>query len=355
MIKDLEQIQNQIGYQFHNLNLLYQAFTRKSFAQENDGADNEILEFVGDRALDLVITKILMDANGYLAEEDNEYYSELTEGELTELKKRLVQRKTLAHRIDILGWSQFLFMGKGDIKNKVNNQESVREDLFEAVIGAVTIDSNWNLEVLEGVVELMLDPDSELENNDNENYVKLVQDWFLKRYGAYPFVECRPDSYNEQYVVPLTWNMNVVRTRPRARFVDLHNTQQKQGYKCLLVIDEVRTRFEGYGDSKGEARYELCKLVYEYLENNNLINTIQDEIDHPSKEMAINQLEILARRGYFSIPTYEFAGSYDSDGNSVWRCTCCIDNSRKTHAVSSSKKDAKKQAAYEMLQQVLGI
>ncbi|MBO4703074.1 MAG: hypothetical protein J5625_10500, partial [Lachnospiraceae bacterium] len=101
----LDEIQSQLGYSFKNEDILQQAFIRKTYAMENGGADNEVLEFVGDRALDIVVTKYLMGKYEYLTEQTvdydededcNEYYSELSEGELTEQKKRLVQKKTLA-------------------------------------------------------------------------------------------------------------------------------------------------------------------------------------------------------------------------------------------------------------------
>lgn len=56
----------------------------------------------------------------------------------------------------------------------------------------------------------------------------------------------------------------------------------------------------------------VCKLAYEYLQKHDLLFSIQDEIENPNKADAINQLEILARRGYFSIPTYDFEQEYDN-------------------------------------------
>ncbi len=54
--------------------------------------------------------------------------------------------------------------------------------------------------------------------------------------------------------------------------------------------------------------------------------TMRDEIDEPNKDDAINQLEILARRDYFSIPTYEFEEAHDDNGNPIWRSRCRIKN-----------------------------
>lgn len=58
----IKNIQNSIGYEFKNPRLLEQAFVRKSYSQEHpETISNEVLEFYGDRALDLYITKAMCD------------------------------------------------------------------------------------------------------------------------------------------------------------------------------------------------------------------------------------------------------------------------------------------------------
>ena len=52
-------IQGQIGYDFKNLDLLKQAFVRRSYTEENGGEDNEVLEFIGDKVLDVIVVKLL--------------------------------------------------------------------------------------------------------------------------------------------------------------------------------------------------------------------------------------------------------------------------------------------------------
>lgn len=64
---------------------------------------------------------------------------------------------------------------------------SVKEDLFEAIIGAVALDSDWDMEELQEVIQIMLDPDSYLKDNTKDNYVELIQEWTLKRYGVVPW------------------------------------------------------------------------------------------------------------------------------------------------------------------------
>lgn len=343
---DLIGIENQIDYKFKNRDLLQQAFVRRSYSMENGGSDNEVLEFIGDKVLDLVVVRLLTEEYGYMAsdcedfnqDECNEFYSDCDEGELTEIKRSMVQRKNLAERIDMLGFADFLIMGNSDINNRVDEKDSVKEDLFEAIIGAVALDCNWNMKVLEQVVEQMLNLDFEEED---ENYIQLLQEWSLQKNGFLPLYHV--ETYNTAH-----WYMSgyVYDSEPIMGKTPL--------YKAYLKIEGFDKIILGFGDSQKEARKKAAKYAYTYLEENNMLFTIRDEIENPNKNDAINQLEILARRGYFAIPEYNFEEQHDEDGNPIWNCECIIDEKENSvFAKSSGKKDAKKTAAYEMLMKVL--
>ena len=57
MAIDIRRIENTIGYSFRNKDLLQQAFVRTSYSQENGGQNNEVLEFIGDKALDFTVIR----------------------------------------------------------------------------------------------------------------------------------------------------------------------------------------------------------------------------------------------------------------------------------------------------------
>lgn len=352
---EIKHIQNLIGYNFKNQDLLIQAFTRKSYSRENGGEDNEVLEFIGDKALDLIIVKLLSEKYGHYTKPfkswdylgriklTGTYASDLKEGELTDLKARIVQKSTLSEAIYNLDLEKHLIMGQGDIKNNVQNSHSVKEDLFEAIIGAIAIDSGWDLEALQDSVEVMLNPDELMENEDI-NYISEINEWTIKNYGVVP-------SYC------------IVEWSPASSWYSLSHPKQIRGeyeigtkYVCELDIGDIDMHFAGYGQSKGSAKKQAAILAYEYLEQNDLLFSIKDEIENPCRNMAINQLETLARRDYFSIPTYEFNESHDKDGNPIWECECHIDEFEDyCFAESSLKKEAKKDAAWEMLKYVLDL
>ena len=366
---DLIFIQSQIGYTFNNLDLLQQAFTRRSYSEENGGENNEVLEFIGDKVLDLFVVKLLISQNSnavglykkhdpklkntwaYMTEQktfpdENVLVSDYSEAELTEIKKLLVQKKTLANRIDELGIGYCLLMGSGDIQQNIGQENSVKEDLFEAILGAIAIDCNWDMEKLQNAVEIMLSPESILADGDTEDYPTLIQEWSYNKMGDIPLFRFEESHYTMTWYTPFNGiSQNLGYEDPLIN---------KTKWHCLLKLSNDLPIFRGFGQTQAEAKNNVCKLAYDYLCKQGLWLSIRDEIENPNKDDAINQLEILARRGYFSIPTYEFEQTYDKDGNPIWKSVCHIaEESNSFSAKSSSKKDAKKSAAFKMLQYVL--
>ncbi len=76
----------------------------------------------------------------------------------------------------------------------------MKEDLFEAITGAVALDSDWDMEELQEVIQIMLDPDSYLKDDTKDNYVELIQEWTLKRYGVVPWYHFEKASQAVWYI-----------------------------------------------------------------------------------------------------------------------------------------------------------
>ena len=347
---DYSYLEEQIGYRFRNRDLLQQAFVRRSYAAENGGADNEVLEFIGDKVLDLIVVKLLTDRYGRITDDTDwgEFACERNEAELTRMKKQAVRRETLARRIEILGFADYLIMGKGDESQENDRRDSVREDLFEAILGAAAIDCGWDLKVLEELVEVMLDPETTLFTEGGDNPVSAVNDWFWREYKSYPEFQYGATEATDQLIT-----LGSSDVKSKSFWYDAGNGYRKRKpFKCVLEADG--RRFIGFGTSKSLARRDVCELLMGYLRENDLLWTIRDEIENPNRAEAISQLEILARRGYFSIPTYDFIQSRDQNGDPVWQCVCRIAEEDKTFsAKASAKKEAKKTAACHMLRYVL--
>lgn len=165
--KELAEAEKKIGYHFNNPELLVQAFTRTTYAKENEKESNEVLEFFGDKILSRYIVKRIAETFGC---QDKSKDSEFTiqnhekEGDFTILHNTLVSNKHLASRTDILDLRKYRLLGKGE--NLPQNEEKPKADLLEAIMGAVAIDSNWNDTVIEIVRNKLLDLDSFIANWD---------------------------------------------------------------------------------------------------------------------------------------------------------------------------------------------
>lgn len=352
-----EAVENQIGYSFKNRDLLKQAFTRRSYSQEHGGENNEVLEFYGDKVLEFIVGKILAEKFGKFEEYEKaiqqrplnidllhsnktigEYSSDYDEGHLTEFRKMLVSRQTLAQRIYDLDLEKYLFLGRSDEENNVRDNDAVREDLFEAILGAVALDSAWSIEQMQKAVEVMLCPSAVLFD---ENFVEDVAQWTIKEYG------CVPKFYYGGFSYMYSRTENTICDRESMQYPPSRN-------HCYMKLGEYPYLFYAEGKSLGEARDNACRCAYRHLKENDLLNPIQDEIEEPSESMAINQLETLSRRGYFDLPKYKYTESHDKNGNPEWTVTCSInDFDEEFTSKSNSKKTAKKKAAFDMLNYVL--
>ena len=138
---DLELLQTIIRYQFNNLNLLERAVTHRSWAHEQVAPGdeyqarklhNELLEFLGDSVLGLIVADYLCSS-----------YPEGTEGELSRMKHRLVSAPTLAKASQRLDLGNFLRFGRGEEKSGGRHKNALLADVFEAITGAVFLDGGF--------------------------------------------------------------------------------------------------------------------------------------------------------------------------------------------------------------------
>lgn len=131
----LEAFQELIGYQFQNKNLLRQALTHSSYANERHMsrmANNERLEFLGDAVLELASSDFLFQE-----------YPEYPEGELTRIRASLVCEQTLAFCTQEMGLGTYLMLGKGEEMTGGRTRKSILSDALEAVIGAIYLDGGF--------------------------------------------------------------------------------------------------------------------------------------------------------------------------------------------------------------------
>lgn len=127
----MDTLEEKLGYTFQNRQLLENALTHSSCANESGGRlrSNERLEFLGDSILGMVVADHLY-----------RNHPDLPEGELTRTRATLVCEDSLVEVAEALNLGQYLLLGKGEEAGGGRQRPSIRADAVEAVLAAVYLD-----------------------------------------------------------------------------------------------------------------------------------------------------------------------------------------------------------------------
>ena len=130
--RNLMELQQKIGYQYHDQSLLKQAMTHTSFANEqkiNKLLSYERIEFLGDAVLEMISSEFF-----YFT------YPDMPEGQLTKLRASSVCEQALAITARQLELGNYLLLGKGEEMTGGRDRDSIIADAVEAVIGSIYLD-----------------------------------------------------------------------------------------------------------------------------------------------------------------------------------------------------------------------
>lgn len=125
--REMEIIEQRLNYTFQNKSLIQLAFVHSSVAHMEKTESNERLEFLGDSVLNLIITKFLFGESAQ------------NEGELSKIRAHLVSSESLSRCIDEMSLIDYLRVNTFN----ASESENVKCDLFEAILGAMFLDSNF--------------------------------------------------------------------------------------------------------------------------------------------------------------------------------------------------------------------
>src|SRR5215469_14576815 len=130
-MSDLSALQFDLGYTFKDIQLLNQALTHSSHANEKNAGvrDNEQLEFLGDAVLGFLVSDFLYRAHPHL-----------TEGQLSKLKGFFVSSANLVKYSERIQLGDYLQLGKGEEKTGGRTKQALLVDALEAIIGAIYLD-----------------------------------------------------------------------------------------------------------------------------------------------------------------------------------------------------------------------
>jgi ribonuclease-3 len=205
---DFAALEKSIGYNFRNPALLERSVTHRSWAHEQvaPGEEeaarrlhNEALEFLGDSVLGFIIADYLF-----------QLHPDITEGELSRMKHRLVSATTLAGAAEQLALGQFLRVGRGEEKTGGRRKCALLADAFEAVLAAIFLDGGTDAatrfvhQALAGQLE-SADPESAAA----ADYKTMLQERLQALQGVIPqyvVTETNGPPHRRTFHVEVTWN-----------------------------------------------------------------------------------------------------------------------------------------------------
>ena len=170
MIKDLE---TAIGYRFQNIQLLQNALTHSSYANErwhNSLLSNERLEFLGDSVLGMLVAEYLYHN-----------FPNRPEGELTRMRADMVCEQTLAAAANRIGIGEHLLLGHGEERFGGRTRNSILADAMESVIAACFLDGGINAAL--GVVQKFILVEVPVTKLHNADYKTALQELVQRQSG----------------------------------------------------------------------------------------------------------------------------------------------------------------------------
>ena len=228
-LASLKEIEERLGHRFNETVWLDQALTHKSYIHQTNtsqSVSNEVLEFLGDAVLNLAVGHLLIRK-----------FPEAQEGNLSRKRSHLVKQSTLASLSKELQLEGYLLLGKGELQNGGMNKSSILANAYEALIGAIYMDSGFPeaLEIISHHFESYLQPETNFPPFDD--YKSLLQEY----------------------------SQGILGMSPQYRVVKESGPDHDKRFEASVVIGgEVKGI--GHGKSKKEAEQEAAKAALEGLQ-----------------------------------------------------------------------------------------
>jgi ribonuclease-3 len=195
----LDTLQNLLGYQFHNPQLLLEALTHSSYVQEASQRvrDNEQLEFLGDAVLSFLVSVRLADV-----------FPQLEEGRLSRARARLVAAEHLAKVAARLELGEYLRLGRGEEKTGGRAKSNLLVNALEALLAALYRDGG--LDVAQRFVERFVLPEdltASAEELFSTDYKSALQEYLQSERAAaadYCVVDETGPEHQKTFTVEVT-------------------------------------------------------------------------------------------------------------------------------------------------------
>ena len=322
-------IEKRLGYTFRDRSLLIQAFTRPSYVNEKKETQiqsNQVLEFFGDSVLSCALVTLMEREFG----ERYQYgvKTKFNEGDFSVMKSHLSDKTNLSKTTATLGFGAYLLMGEGDHKLGINQEPSVLEDLYESIIGAVWIDSQYSIEAVLGVVEKTLD-------------FQAIAEYMLKPKQS-------PKNQLQEFCDSKKHRL------PTPRYRELYHTGEEHNPTYFVECRVGEYVVEGKGKNKQKAETAAAEaLLIELLtlEKQGALSQVSaPKTEEHSPDTPVQQLKRYADREDIEVEyTAPTPLPTEEKGHLHFTCTCTC-KSFITEGIARSKQDAKQDAARKMLE-----
>ena len=158
-------LEENIGYEFKNKDLLNEALTHTSYANEFKTKSNEKLEFLGDSILEFVSSKYIFT-----------HYKNLHEGDLTKLRATVVCEDSLYEIAKKIEMYKYIKVGTGEKNSNGNFNKAILADSIEALIAAIYFDSGLDESEKFIINNLKESIEKASQNVGNKDYKTVLQE-----------------------------------------------------------------------------------------------------------------------------------------------------------------------------------
>jgi ribonuclease-3 len=220
----IEEFQSILQYQFKNIDLLTEALTHPSFSGQRPNVKNyQRLEFLGDAVLGLAVTSLL-----------NNIYPLDREGELAKKRAHLICTTNLSFLARSLNFGKYMILSYSEEVAGGRENSNNLENVFEAVIGAIFLDSNYEIAYefvdrnIRHLVDKLIDAPKDAKS--------AVQEWAQKRQIPLP-----------KYIVE-----------------EREGPDHNPIFKVKLIV-QGEEEIIGVGKNKKEAEHAAANQFLEYL------------------------------------------------------------------------------------------
>lgn len=201
----LREFENIIGYTFKNKDLLFEALSHSSFANESKHKyhSNERLEFLGDSVLSIVVSDYIF-----------ENYTDIPEGELTKIRATLVCEKALFDFGSKISLGKYIMLGKGEELAGGRERPSIVADAFEAVIAAIYLDGGLDA-ARKHILRFMPEDVLRAASAAYDDYKTVLQEIIQKNPEErieYRLVGSSGPDHNKTFTVNVLLNSNIIGT-----------------------------------------------------------------------------------------------------------------------------------------------